>query len=673
MEQMPVDQPVQECQPDLCLYGGTEGAVFMAVTAARAGLSVLLAAPRQYLYGALPSLGAWETHYPGVRSPLTQEFSARVLRHYAEAYGEGSPECLVAASKEENNPMITFEPSVAEKVLGEMLAAEPGIQILKRRRPVKVHRSGRILEAVTFRDEESAETCRVAAAVFADVSYEADLADLAGVPWRLGREARSEYGETHAGKVFTRYINGKFPLEAVHGKLNLIPKWSTLGLMAGSTGEGDEQVQSYCYRLCLTDDPANRAKLEGPPPEYDPDRYLGILEDPSEGSTRPYPLQHRFLLNTLEDMVKNDHLIHGHQLPRRKRSWNATNFTGAGRQYATAKPERRREIERDHINHAFGILYFLQNDPRVPEGIRKRAAEWGLAKDEFADTDNIPPQMYVREARRICGRYTLTEHDCALAPGLDRAPLHADAIAITEFPIDSLDCGVERKPYSMNDGQFFLMEYSRPGQVPYRCLFPEHIDNLMTPIAASVTHVAWGTYRQTPTLLHSCESAGVAAALAVSENRPPARLDVLELQRALAEAGIMIAFFNDSDMAESDGKAIALQWLAARGFFPNYDARPDEPVGRRAAKLWIEAAQRMRDKAPIEPNELARRIRQAEEGGDPPASMEGLREMIAPLAEVATAGEALVPSDAGTVTRSALAQWLYGLVSAAKYAKLDAS
>lgn len=193
----------------------------------------------------------------------------------------------------------------------------------------------------------------------------------------------------------------------------------------------------------------------------------------------------------------------------------------------------------------------------------------------------------MREARRIVGRYTFTEHDGTLAPGLDRAPVHHDAIAITEWPMDSHECRLERRYGSLYDGKILLSEATRPGQVPYRCLLPEDLDNLIVPVAMSCTHVGWGTLRLEPTWMHVGESAGHAVALAQELGIAPANVPVERLQRRLVEHGVMLSFFNEFDMAAEAPWVPAMQFLGTKGLFASYDARPDVPADETTAREWL--------------------------------------------------------------------------------------
>jgi hypothetical protein len=556
---------------DVIIAGATAPGIVAAVRLAREGLTVALVAAGPQLGGALPSLGAVETHYRGNRAPLLQEFIAAVQAHYRERYGvDSAPFRACAGGK-----MVMFEPRVASAILEAMVAAEKNIRVWRNRLPGSVERAGPQLRAVTFRGTDTDAPLRLEGRAFVEAGYEGDLLACAGVPCRIGREARDEFGEPRAGRVFTQWLTGTYPRAAAEGRLNLVTAGATTSEpCAGSTGEGDDNIQSYSYRLCLTDDPANRRLLAAPPAGYQRERYAPILLSPAEKAKLPLPFHHRFQIYTLREMAERDHLFHGHALPNRKRSWNATNFTGAGKRYPAADAATRREIARAHLEHALGLMWFLQNDPEMPADLRARAQEWGLARDEFTDTDNLPPQLYVREARRMIGRRTFTENDALLAPGLERAPVQEDSVAITDFSLDSLACTTERQPGTLCDGQLFQMEVSRPGQVPFGVLLPREFDNLLAVTTVSATHVGWGTMRQTPTLMHVAESAAWAIVLARRLGTDPARVPVEQLQRTLVEHGVMITFFNDFDMGTREPWVPAVQYFGTKGEFTRYDARP---------------------------------------------------------------------------------------------------
>lgn len=581
----PTRDPAPQVDVDLLVFGESAAGVAAAVRGARSGLRTMLVTVDEHLAGVLASLGAIETHYDGVRAPLLEEFRRRVVDHYRDTYGSASPQLQRCVGEGDRYPMTTFEPHVALQVVRSIVAAEPCLELLHRQRPIAVERDRRRMLAVRFAPLDGGVPTVVRARSFVDASYVGDLAATAGVAYRVGRESRHEYGELHAGKLFTRWVDGSFPIDAAVGRLNLHAKRTTMGILAGSTGEGDDEVQDYSYRLCLSDDPERR-RLPQRPAGYRREDYLAIALPPEEIGTRPYALHHRVLTRSLRDMIAEDHLIHGHALPNGKRSWNATNFTGAGKAYAEADPVARRDIERRHLDHALGILYFLQNDEAVPPDVREAARAWGLATDEYADNGNVPYHLYVREARRIVGRATFTEHDALLAPGSARTPCHADSIAITDFPLDSLACTTERRPGTTCDGQFFLQEQTRPAQVPFGVMLPQDLDNLVVPVCVSSTHVAWGTLRQTPTLMQLGEVAGRAAALARERGVDVAAIDVIDLQRQLVEDGHMISFFNDFDMATQAPWVAAVQGIATHGFFDGYDALPRAYLGHLGAERW---------------------------------------------------------------------------------------
>jgi hypothetical protein len=301
-------------------------------------------------------------------------------------------------------------------------------------------------------------------------------------------------------------------------------------------------------------------------------------------------------------------------IPNNKRGWNRPQLVGRQTDYVEADWAGRRKVMDAHWQATMALLYFLQNDPSVPDERRNSWRKFGLANDEFADHGHRPYEFYVREARRIVGRTVFTEHDATLAPGLPRAPVHADSIGVTEWYLDAHACTPRRIQGALEEGKMMLDVETFPGQVPYRALLPQGVDNLLVPVCLSATHVAWGTIRLEPTWMNIAESAGFAAVMAVRSGKAPAEISPDALQRKLVEARVMVSFFNDVDVTSAEPWVPAAQYFGTKGFFHDYDARLGEPLKAGVGKVWAEGFAKLQQ-GRLDANALARSVAQGDDGG----------------------------------------------------------
>lgn len=451
---------------------------------------------------------------------------------------------------------------------------------------------------MTFREFDGAGERRVTARIFADCSYEGDLVAVAKAPYRLGREARSEFNEPHAGEIFMAGVKAAPTPEIaraaeLHHRLKL-RKFAGIQRIKEpeSTGAADGNVQAFNYRTMLSSDPANRLPVDKPA-NYDPEKLKQL-----------------------------DHGSIVSPIPNQKRGWNRPQLVGTQSAYVEADWAGRRKVMDAHWDATMALLYFLQNDPSVEPARQKSWREFGLAKDEFTDHGHQPYEIYVREARRIIGRYVFTQHDAMLAPGLERAPVHADSIGVTEWYLDTHACTARRIPGALEEGKMMLDVETFPGQAPYRTLLPQGLDNLLVPVCLSSTHVAWGTIRLEPTWMNIAESAGHAAALAIQNNVAPAQLDPDLLLRKLVASHVMVSFFNDADVSANDPQVAAAQYFATKGFFADYNARLDEPVSEATLNVWQDGFAQFR-KGNLDVSNLLRGVARAEKA--PPKPTERTR------------------------------------------------
>ena len=581
---------------DLAIIGATPSGIASAITAGRKGLTVALISSNDQLGGILSNgLGVMDRLYTGFRSPFFNEISENIINYYVDKYGENSEQVKVC-----KDTRLTFEPHVAEYIFNNLIKENKNIKVFKSFIPNKADVKKNEIKSITLNSIINNEEIKIIAKSYIDASYEGDLIALSGAPYTVGRESREEFNEPHAGRIFSTHGFGAFPLEAAEGDLNLdtFPVTSQL-IFSGSTGEGDKAIQSFTYRVCLTSDPKQKIAIKKPQ-NYKRENYLGILESEKDSRKKSHKLKSQLVVNN----IKN-YKIRGPRIPNDKISWNDGNLPEINHPYPEADYDTRINISNLHKEHALGLLYFFQNDEDVPKKIREESKKWGLPKDEFIDNENFPKEMYVREGRRIRGRYIFSENDASLSSDFERTPIQKDSVAIGDWPMDSHECNANRQAGSLADGKILLSEKTRPSQIPFRTLLPQKIDNLISTFCVSATHVAFGTIRVEPTLIQLGEVAGFASFEALNKKINVADLDLNRLQIKLLESNFEISFFNDLSHMNNYNESI--NYLGSKGFFTDYNSNKNKDISKSVAEQWAKGFVKLLDKD-FDPNILAKNI-----------------------------------------------------------------
>jgi hypothetical protein len=289
-------------------------------------------------------------------------------------------------------------------------------------------------------------------------------------------------------------------------------------------------VQTYNFRLCLTQEPSNRIPITVPQ-GYDEKRY-------------------ELLARHVESLVKLDklpklsgHLLKYDMVTRTKTDINndgavSTDFIGMNYDYPDGDYAVRAKIWNDHLNYIQGLLYFLGTSNRVPKHIKGEMQSWGLCKDEFQDTGGWPNQMYVREARRMVGAYVITQADC------EHKRVADDSVGMGAYNMDSHNCqrivegGVVRNEGDVQVGP------RGPYPVSYRALVPKkgECENLLVPVCISSSHIAYGSARMEPVFMVLGESAAYAACQAIEKGTAVQDIDYSKLRQKLLAAGQVLEY-----------------------------------------------------------------------------------------------------------------------------------
>lgn len=487
---------------DTFVYGSTPGGIAAAVEAARRGDRVVLACWKQNPGGmAASGLSTTDAVRRHLFGGFVIEFISKIRQHYQSLFRDDPDQLKLTRDG------WYYEPSVAELVFRRILAGEEDrLQWLSDHWLTKATVEGSRVTAVELEGPDG-RSVAYTARTFIDGTYEGDLAARADVRYRVGREGRDEHGESKAGIHYMNWRTGE-------------------QILTADTGEPSIAIQAFCARSIFTNDPDHRIPIEKPA-TYDqhlPD-YLPLIEDYKTGRKRSYG--------------------YGTLLPRRKYQMNGSitgltslNCPGVNWGYPEADRRHRQRLDQFHVDHAAGLIWFLQHDPRMPETVREKMRQIGLHDEEFVDNSHWPWQIYVRQGRRIEGRAIVTQNNFLVDEKTGRTPAVEQAIAMGEHSFDVHPCHDRR--FTVDGFMEGVLWYpkkaagpAQPGQIPYGVMLPKRIDNLLVPVAMSSTHVAMSVLRMEPVWMTTGQVAGLAAATAREKSCDVAQLDPAPLPKIL--------------------------------------------------------------------------------------------------------------------------------------------
>lgn len=474
---------------DICIYGGTSAGVAAAVQLNRMGKTAVILEPGGHLGGlSAGGLGQTDIGHKDAIGGISREFYGRIGKKYGMTGDEWR-----------------FEPHIAEQVFND-LVTEAKVPVHYRQFLQSVAKTGNRITSVTT---EGGITVR--AKSFIDATYEGDLMAKSDVAFHVGREANKVYGETLNGVQVHKTHQFDLPVDpyTVEGdpKSGLLP-----GITSGeipSEGEGDNRVQAYNFRLALTNDPTNRIAFTKPE-GYDPREYVLLARYlkagwPENQVFRKFDPIHNSASKAGSGYLKVDKNNHGA---------TSTDFIGRNGDYPNADYATRERIFQEHVVYTQGLMWFMANDPAVPEAIRTRWSTWGLCKDDFSETGGWPHQLYVREARRMIASYVMTERNCV---GKENVP---DAVGLAAYQMDSHNC-----QRFIRDGKVRNEGDVQTGNVPpypisFRAIVPKkaQCENLLVPICLSASHIAYGSIRMEPVFMILGQSAATVASLAIDSH-----------------------------------------------------------------------------------------------------------------------------------------------------------
>ena len=517
-------------EAEVVVYGGGTGGYAAAVQAARLGAEVVVVEPSPWVGGMITAAGvsALDGNKYGAGSGLVHEFREALAAHY------GSYEALFSGWIS----LYCYEPHVGHRILQSWAEPLPNLTVLLETDVVSYERVGpraRRLGVVSAGGEAASLVCDV----FLDATEYGDGMALAGVPYRLGREARDEYGE------------------------------------AAAPPTPDLEMQDLTYAATLVRQPG-AAPLAVAPQERAYWSHFACSTDALCPDPDPELLNH-----TVHDW---ESFITYALLPNDKvlLNWphHANDFP-VNVAFFEDRVYRRRHLAAAKL-HTLQFVRYMQTALGHPE--------WQIAEDEYPTADHLPPIPYIRESRRLVNDHVMTMDDVVPQGDDPRAPVVPDSVAVGDYFLDH-----HHLKHHLPPGERLFEDFpdNGPFQVPIDVFFPPGDDEsvLVGEKSIAVTHIVNGCTRLQPTVMLMGQALGVIAAQAVGRGVAPRSLDVRGVQDALLDAGCQLYIMYDVPVGHALFRPV--QELALEGVLgaeAPTTLEPEAPIPTAWAERWAARA-----------------------------------------------------------------------------------
>lgn len=471
----------QEAKPqyDVVVYGGTPAGIMAAVAAGRHGQKAVVV-EANYLLGGMMAGGLTKTDVGKTETigGLSKEFFDRVTAYYTKKYGADSEEV------KSTDGGYLFEPNVAGEIFRDMLK-EAKVEFFTKEEIQSTQMEGQEIKSFTTKNYQTGKETVWSGKEFVDATYEGDLMAEAKVMYRVGREARAEFNESLAG-------------------MNAGPE--------ELRGTGDHRIQAYNIRGTITNNPKLRLPFPKPDPYY-PEASAGWVATIKAND-------YKSVQEAFTTVYKRWALVNGKGDP------NCADFPGVNFGYPEGDHDARARILKEVQDYWLSYWWRLQNDPSLPKEFLADMQNWGVPKDEYLESNHVSPQIYVRVARRMLGRYFLTQKD------VQEERFKPDTICMGSYNTDCHDIQtIWTDEGLIGEGHF---NGSADGwEIPYRSITPYGVKNLLVVCAVSASHVAYSSLRMEPVFMMLGHAAGLAADLAIKKDVSVQDVPIAELQAEL--------------------------------------------------------------------------------------------------------------------------------------------